>query len=75
MYFIGGDGYQNLLVFHLMLSSLILLTECQLEEHLKKLNHLILTLNRFMSNLANGRVLKVQQRCFNEKYFFFIAFH
>ena len=49
--FTGNDGYQNFLFFFPMLSSLILdrnkklLTGYRLEYHLKKLNHLILTLN------------------------------
>ena len=51
MYFTGDDGYQNLLFFAQMLSSRILgsnkklLAGYQPENHLKKLNHLILTLN------------------------------
>ena len=43
MYFTGDSDYQNVLVFGLMLSSLIL--DSDQNNHLKKLNHLILTLN------------------------------
>ena len=54
MYFTGDDGYQNFLVFAPILSLLVLdsnekvtnLTGCRLEYHLKKLSHLILTLNQ-----------------------------
>ena len=52
MYFTGYNSYQNFLVFVSMLSSLIsdsnkkVITGYRLEYHLKKLNHLILILNR-----------------------------
>ena len=58
MYFTGDDGHLNFLVF--ILNSLTLysnkkVTEYRPEYHLKKINHLMLTLNR--SNLPNGRVI------------------
>ena len=56
MYFIGNDGDQNFLVFASVLNSLIemLLTRHRPEYHLKKPNHLILTLKRSF-NLGNAR--------------------
>ena len=63
MYFAGNDGYQNFLVFALMLSSLIL-------DNIKEVPNWILTrissknikpfdinLEPTLSNLANGRVI------------------